>query len=351
MVAISRRSHVKHFLAFLVTGVFVSTTLVACKAPNIPEKTAVAAQGIKAKVVRIGYFSSSDVIRSRQVLEKRLNPLGIRVEWAKFTAGPQLLEAVNVGSLDIGMVGETPPIFAQATGIPFVYMASTKPGTGEGTAIVVPKDSPIKTLADIKGKGIAFQRATASQYFVVKALQEAGLQFSDVKHVNLIAPETRAALINNSIDAAVLSDPQLAEFQRTLGVRILRDAQGISTQGGYWLGQRSFVKENPELVKIILEEVNNVGKWAEANPKEVAEIIKRDTKLDLETLEQVVKRRRFTLRPISNEILVKQQEIADLFYEQKVVTKKVNVKEAALSPEEYAAITPPDIKSSGISSK
>ncbi|MEH1901071.1 MAG: aliphatic sulfonate ABC transporter substrate-binding protein [Nostoc sp.] len=336
----------RNFLILLMAGAFtLSTTLVSCKTPNTPEKVAIAASsGIKTKVLRIGYFTAADITRNRQVLEKRLNPLGINVQWAKFTAGPQLLEAMNVGSLDVGAVGETPPIFAQATGIPFVFIASTKPATGEGTAIVVHKDSPIKTVADLKGKTLAFQRATASQYFVVKALEEVGLKLTDVKYLNLISPETRAAFIRNSIDAGVISDPQLAEFQRTVGVRILRDGKGLTTQGGYWLAARSFVKENPELVKILLEEVNNVGKWAEANPRDVAEIIARDAKLDIPTLEKVVKRRRYTLRPISDEILSGQQKISDLFYEQKFITKKINVKDVALSPEEYTALTPPEIK-------
>ncbi|MEH2146994.1 aliphatic sulfonate ABC transporter substrate-binding protein [Nostoc sp.] len=336
----------RNFLILLMAGVFtLSTTLVSCKTPNTSEKAAVAASsGIKTKVLRIGYMTAGDITRSRQVLEKRLNPLGINVQWAKFTAGPQLLEAMNVGSLDVGAVGETPPIFAQATGIPFVFIASTKPATGEGTAIVVHKNSSIKTVADLKGKTLAFQRATASQYFVVKALEEVGLKLSDVKYLNLISPETRAAFLRNSIDAGVISDPQLAEFQRTVGVRILRDGKGITTQGGYWLTARSFVKDNPELVKILLEEVNNVGKWAEAHPRDVAEIIARDAKLDIPTLEKVVKRRRYTLRPISDEILSGQQKISDLFYEQKFITKKINVKDVALSPEEYTALTPPEIK-------
>ncbi|MEH1986386.1 hypothetical protein [Nostoc sp.] len=133
MVAISRKCN---FLILLVAGVFtLSTTLVSCKAPDTREKVAVAApNGIKTKLLRIGYFTAADITKSRQVLEKRLNPLGIQVQWAQFTAGPQLLEAINVGSLDIGAVGETPPIFAQATGIPFVLLANTIPGTGEGSA-------------------------------------------------------------------------------------------------------------------------------------------------------------------------------------------------------------------------
>ncbi|MBR8840838.1 MAG: ABC transporter substrate-binding protein, partial [Stigonema ocellatum SAG 48.90 = DSM 106950] len=205
-------------------------------------------------------------------------------------------------------------------------------------------DSPIKTVADLKGKSVAFQRATASQYFVVKALQEAGLKLSDVKYLNLISPETRAAILRRSIDAGVLGDPQLAEFQRTVGVRILRDGKGITTQGGYYLAESKFVQENPDLVKIILEEINNVGEWAEAHPRDVAEIIARDAKLDIGTLETIVKRRRYTLRPITDAILSKQQEIADLFYEEKFINKKINVKDVALSAEQYAALSPPNLK-------
>ncbi|BAZ33500.1 aliphatic sulfonate ABC transporter periplasmic ligand-binding protein (plasmid) [Cylindrospermum sp. NIES-4074] len=341
MVAISRK---RSFLMFLVAGVFtLSTSLVGCSSQTT-EKTAVTSSNIKTKVLKMGYQSAGDIVKVKGVLEKRLKPLGISVEWSKFAAGPQLLEAMNVGSVDFGFVGETPPIFAQASGVPFVYVASSKPGTGEGNAVVVEKDSPIKTVADLKGKGLAFQRATAQQYFVVKVLEEAGLKLSDVKHVNLTPLETRAAFERKSVEAAVIGDPHLALFQKTGRVRILRDGKNITTQGGYWLGSRKFVKENPELVKAILEEINNIGKWAEENPREVAELISPEAKIDVPTLELVSKRRLYTLRPLSEEVLSGQQKIADLFYEQKFITKKINIKDATLSPEQYAAFTPTDVK-------
>ncbi|KYC38996.1 ABC transporter substrate-binding protein [Scytonema hofmannii PCC 7110] len=329
---------------FLATGVFtLSTNLVGCS-QQTTEKTAVASNNIKTKVLKMGYQSAGDIVKVKGVLEKRLNPLGISVEWSKFAAGPQLLEAMNVGSVDFGSVGETPPIFAQASGVPFVYVASTKPGTGEGTAVVVEKDSPIKTVADLKGKELAFQRATAQQYFVVKVLEEAGLKLSDVKHINLTPLETRAAFERKSVEAAVIGDPHLAVFQKTARVRILRNGKNITTQGGYWLGSRNFVKKHPELVKVILEEINNIGKWAESNPREVAELISPEAKIDVPTLELVAKRRRYTLRPLGEEVLSGQQKIADLFYQQKFITKNINVKDATLSAEQYAAFTPIDVK-------
>ncbi|MEH1942079.1 MAG: aliphatic sulfonate ABC transporter substrate-binding protein [Nostoc sp.] len=348
MVEISSKSRFKlfnYFLLFLVGGVFaLSTTLVSCKAPSTPEQAANASNSTKTKVLHMGYMTAGDLLKIKGLLEKRLTPLGISVEWSKFAAGPQLLEAMNVGSVDFGFVGETPPIFAQASGVPFVYIASSKPGTGEETAVVVDKDSPIKTIADLKGKGLAFQRATAQQYFVLKVLEEAGLKLSDIKHINLTPLETRAAFERKSVDAAVIGDPHLALFQKTGRVRIIRNGKGITTQGGYWLGSRNFVKDNPDVVKIILEEVNNIGKWAEANPHQVAELISPEAKIDVPTLEIVSKRRRYTLRPLSEKVLSGQQKIADLFYQQKFITKKINVKEAALSSEQYTALTPPEIK-------
>jgi len=346
MIAESQRHSISWFsrsFSLLIGGLLtLSVTLVSCHSSNPPDTSNIG--GIKTKVLRMGYQSVGDVVRARQVLEKRLKPLGITVEWAKFTAGPELLEAMNVGSLDIGAVGETPPIFAQESGIPFVYLASTKPGNGQEVAIVVRKDSPIKTVADLKGKSLAFERATAGEYFAVKVLEEAGLKLSDVKYVNLIAAEARAALFSKSIDAAVVNDPNLTIYQKTIGVRILRNGKGIRHQGGYYLVARSFVKENPALTKIILAEINNVGKWAEAHPQDVAKIIAADSHLDLATLETIVKRRHYTLRPINDGILSGQQQIADFFYENKFISKKINVKDAALSPAEYAAITPAEIK-------
>lgn len=292
----------------------------------------------------MGYQSSGDILKVKGVLEKRLNPLGISVTWAKFAAGPQLLEAMNVGSVDVGSVGETPPIFAQAGGIDLVYIASTKPGNGEGNAIVVHKDSSINSVADLKGKQLAFQRATAQQYFVIRALQEVGLKLSDVGHVNLTPLDTREAFIRKSVDAAVVGDPHLAVYQQTLGVRILRNAKRLATQGGFYLAERKFATENPQLIKMILEEINKVGQWAEDNPHQVAELISPEVKIDVPTLEMVSKRRRYTLRPISDEVMSGQQQIADLFYENKFISKKIDVKNATLTPEQYAELTPSEVK-------
>src|SRR5262249_11866359 len=105
------------------------------------------------KVVRIGYqkYGKFVLLKGRGTLEDKLKPLGYSVAWTEFPSGPPLLEALNVGSIDFGIAGETPPIFAQAAGAPLVYLAYDPPAP-QGEAILVPKDSPLKSVADLRGK-------------------------------------------------------------------------------------------------------------------------------------------------------------------------------------------------------
>ncbi|MBD2446596.1 sulfonate ABC transporter substrate-binding protein [Nostoc sp. FACHB-152] len=332
----------RRFSLFIVPGLFtLSTTLVSCSVdtPKAENKTT----GFTAKVVHMGYQSSGDLVRLRGVLEKRLQPLGVTVDWAQFAAGPQLMEAMNVGRVDIGSVGETPPIFAQAAGTELVYIASNKPSTGQGSGIVVQNNSPIKTLADLKGKKVVFQKGSASHYLLIKALEEGGLKYSDIQAISLPPTEARAAFIQGKIEAWVTWDPYLASAQKVANARVLRDASGIATQGGYYMASRKFATENPELVRVILEEINNVGKWAEQNTDEVVKLTAPHLKLDQDILSTMIKRRTYGLRPITPEIMEGQQKIADLFAQEKVIPKRIDVKEAMLTTEQYAAITPKTI--------
>ncbi|HYZ35008.1 MAG TPA: sulfonate ABC transporter substrate-binding protein, partial [Crenalkalicoccus sp.] len=89
--------------------------------------------------LRIGYqkFGTFTLVKARGTLERRLAALGLQATWTEFPAGPQLLEGLNVGSIDIGTVGEAPPIFAQAAGAPIAYVGYEPPAP-EGEVILLP---------------------------------------------------------------------------------------------------------------------------------------------------------------------------------------------------------------------
>ena len=158
--------------------------------------------------IRIGYQKSGAflLLRGEGALEKKFDALGFKVEWKEFPSGPPLLEALNAGSIDVGHSGDAPLIFAQFSGVPFKYIGTTSPAEASA-GIVVAKDSPIRTLQDLKGKRLAFTKGSSSHYLVAKALAEAGLTFEDIKPVYLQPAEARAAFQSGSVDAWAIWDP------------------------------------------------------------------------------------------------------------------------------------------------
>ncbi|BAY43564.1 aliphatic sulfonates ABC transporter substrate-binding protein [Scytonema sp. HK-05] len=280
-------------------------------------------------VVRIGYQKAATILnalKNRGELEKALASSGFSVTWNEFPSGPPLLEAINSGSVDFGYTGESPPIFAQAAGTPLVYVAYD-PWSPKAEAILVPKNSPIKTIADLKGKKVAFAKGSNTNYLVVKALEKAGLQYSDIKPAFLQPADARAAFEGGNVDAWAIWDPYLAVAEKATGARILTDATGLAPNRGYYLAAKSFVQAHPDTLKKLLEQVRKTTDWAKKNSAEVAKFLSSELKIDAGALEVAEKRRDYGVLPITNEVIAAQQKIADTFYKIKLVPKQVSIKE------------------------
>ncbi|OUL27344.1 aliphatic sulfonate ABC transporter substrate-binding protein [Nostoc sp. RF31YmG] len=327
--------------AFL-TGLCLSLLFAACTANNTNNTNVSSANNsnqTKASVVKFGYQKSAILLKSKGVLEKRLQPQGVSLEWIEFPAGPQLLEAMNVGSIDFGHTGESPPIFAQAAGASLTYIAGIAPSPA-GQAILVPSDSPIKTVSDLKGKKVAFQKGSSAHYMLLQVLEKFGLQYSDIQPIYLPPADARAALVKGSLDAWVIWDPFYAAAQKAINARVLIDGTEINKQGGYYLASRKFATENPETIKAILEEIKTLEEWSDKHRDEVAATLSPVLGIDLETMKTATKRRKFGVVPIDSNLIALQQKVADKFYELKLIPKQIDVKEAMLSPEQYAAFSP-----------
>jgi sulfonate transport system substrate-binding protein len=301
--------------------------------------------GSKTKVLRMGFQQAGDLVKVTGVLEKRLEPLGIKVEWAQFVQGPQLMEAMNVDKIDLGSVGETPPIFAQAAGARIVYVVGSKttPETGRASIIAVPPESPIQKVEEIKGKDVYFQKASASHYFIIRALQDVGLSIKDIRVKSIPNVEARAAFIEGKVPVWVSGDPHYAIAEKLGRIRVIRDAVGINSPGGYYVGRRQFAEENPELLKLVVEEIDKIEQWADGHRADVAKLLAPEQKLDLDVMQKVVDRRPFGRRAISPELIKEQQRVADTFFENNLIPKKINVQDALLTTDLYAAITPQTI--------
>src|ERR1700685_3857058 len=289
------------------------------------------AQKSSDSVLRIGYqkYGTLVLLKARASLEKRLAPLHTEVQGTEFPAGPQLLEGLNVGSIDFGTVGEAPPIFAQAAGADLVYVGN-EPAASTAEAIVVRKDSPIKTVAELKGKKVALNKGSNVHFLLVKLLEQAGVQYTDIDTVFLTPADARAAFERGSVDAWAIWEPFLAAAQRQTGARILADGNGVVSNHQFFLASRPYATKRADVVAIVLEELAAVDQWAKANPKDAATALSPQIGLDQPTLELALSRGGYGVTSVSDAVLAEQQAIADSFYELKLIPKRINVRDATL---------------------
>ena len=285
----------------------------------------------KAETLRIGYQKSAGLFvlqKAKGTLEKRLAPLNFDVRWVEFPAGPQLLEGLNVGSIDVGFVGEAPPIFAQAAGANFVYIGND-PAAPEAEAIVVPKDSSLKTVADLKGKRVALNKGSNVHYLLVRALEKAGLKYADIQPVFLPPADARAAFEKGAVDAWVIWDPFLSAAEKQLGVRQLADGRGgVANNYQYYLSERLFAERHPAVIKAWFEDSVEQGRWIKSNVKQAAALIGPIQGLDADIVESSLRRYQFGVAPVTTAIAAEQQKIADVFFELKLIPRTVRIVDA-----------------------
>src|SRR6202795_1416567 len=198
------------------------------------------------KVVRIGFqkYGKLVLLKSKGTLEEKLKAVGYKVVWTEFPSGPPLLEALNIGAIDFGNTGEAPPIFAQAAGAPIQYVAYEPPAP-KGEAILVPKDSPLKSIVDLKGRKVALNRGSNVHYLLVKALEKAGVKYSEIEPVFLAPADARAAFERGAVDAWVIWDPYLSAAEAATGARTLSDGTGIVANHQFYLAAKGFIDANP----------------------------------------------------------------------------------------------------------
>jgi sulfonate transport system substrate-binding protein len=280
--------------------------------------------------LRIGYQKSASLFvlqKSQGTLEKRLAPLGFAVKWVEFPAGPQLLEGLNVGAVDVGYVGEAPPIFAQAAGAQFVYFGHD-PAAPQAEAILITKDSPIRSVADLKGKKVALNKGSNVHYLLVKLLEKHGLQFSDIEPIYLAPADGRAAFESRRVDAWVIWDPFQAAAEKATGARVLADGTGVVNNHQYYLGARGFVAKNPKVIEALFADSVERGIWLKKNLRQAAELIAPQQGLPVDVVELALQRYQFNVKPITAAVAADQQRIADSFFALKLIPKAIKVHDA-----------------------
>ena len=276
--------------------------------------------------LRIGYQKGSiSLVLAKQhgLLEQRF--ANTKVQWIEFPAGPQMLEALNIGSLDIGSTGDIPPIFAQAAGADLLYIGA-EPAKPQAEVILVPNASTLASVAELKGKRIALQKGSSAHNLLLRSLAKAGLSIRDVQPVYLAPADARAAFERGSVDAWAIWDPFYSAIDVEGKARVLADGQGLGLIGPFMLGARGYVEANPEFVGELLEQISQAEALTRSD--EAGSI---STLADFMGMPEEVVRRSFSHRPaspvlaVSDEIIAAQQRTAQLFFDNRLLPRQVQI--------------------------
>ena len=293
-----------------------------------------------AKELRIGFQKSASLLvlqKAQGTLEKRLAPQGVAVKWVEFPAGPQLLEGLNVGAVDVGFVGEAPPVFAQAAGARFVYVGND-PAAPQAEALVVPKGSTLKSAAELKGKRVALNKGSNVNYLLVKLLEKNGLKYSDIEPVYLAPADARAAFEKGAVDAWVIWDPFLAAAEQQLGARQLGDGTGLVNNYSFYLAQTDYARTNPGVINALLASTEESARFVQADVPRAAALIAPLQGLDVKVEEASLRRYRFGASPLTSAVAAQQQKIADTFHELKLIPKPVRIADALPADSKAATV-------------
>ncbi|HEY0465659.1 MAG TPA: aliphatic sulfonate ABC transporter substrate-binding protein [Polyangiaceae bacterium] len=328
-------------LAGLLLGAWLACVGCSRKPSTASEEAPKAAGSQVFRIVRPKQLVGLSVLEKHGTLEKDLAPLGFTVQWLEFAAGPQQLEALNAGALDLALTAESPPVFVQAAqaGGPLVYLATTA-SNGKTVSLLVHDGSPIKTLADLKGKKIAFQKASIGHYLLVKALESVGLTLGDVQSVFLPPPDANAAFSAGSVDAWLIWEPFPTRVVDAHVGHVLVDGERLRDTANFYTTTRAFVDAHSDVLKIFLADLDRAETWSTAHPREMAELLSPTLLIDVPTLLQMHGKYQFGVRPISEPGIVKQQEVADLWFRLGFLPSKVDVRAGFLPLTQYAALMP-----------
>jgi len=289
--------------------------------------------------LRIGYQKSAVnlvILKQQGVLEKRFP--GAKITWAEFPAGPQLLEALSVGSLEFGLTGDAPPVFAQAAGKDLRYVAA-EPPKPDSSAILVLGDSPIQTLPDLKGRKIALQKGSSAHYLLVRAVEKAGLKWDDIQPIYLAPADARAAFERKSVDAWAIWDPFYAATELAIAPRVLVTGRALSSNNSFYLASRAFATRHAQTLAVLLQALTQADVFVQTRRKDAIRLVADFSGLDAGIVSLFLQRRPASpVGPLSAATVADQQRVADAFFKLGLIPRRITVADIVWRPQSSSAI-------------
>jgi sulfonate transport system substrate-binding protein len=294
------------------------------------------------RIVRSKQLSGLAALEAHGTLEQSLAPLGFKVQWLEFLAGPQQFEAFNAGALDIAATAESPAVFAQAAHGPVAYIAKTATN-GALVSLVVPAQSTVQSVADLKGKKVAFQKSSIGHLLLIKALEAAGLKVGDVEPVNLAPPDANVALAQSRIDGWFIWEPFVTRATQAGTGRVILNGARLRDTTNFFTATTTFAKAHPDVLRVFLDRLQEQEEWCEKHPREVADLLATRLGLDVPTAIAMHGQTTWGIFPVTDSDLQKQQEVADLWLRTGYLPQPLDVRPGFLAPELYSKIVPASV--------
>ncbi|WP_425453963.1 aliphatic sulfonate ABC transporter substrate-binding protein [Paenibacillus flagellatus] len=277
--------------------------------------------------VNIGVQGKTGILpyaREKGYFEKAFAAAGVEVKWHEFASGPPHFEALAAGRLDFGATGGTPVISGQTGGVDFRAIAVTSDGK-KGNFIVVPKNSPIRKLDDLRGKKVAVAKGSSAYNFLYMAIDKAGLKGSDIKEIQLQPDEARPALDTGAVDAWSIWEPYATTAVFQTGATVLASGQDLGLNApSFLIARTKFTKDHPELTVLFLKAYEEARRYFVGHFDEVTDDLARSQKLDKAIIGQVLRNSEPILSPATPEYTKAHQEQADFLYSVGAINKKLD---------------------------
>lgn len=316
-------------LYLLLTGLLLLVLSVAGCGGQQEQEAAKGNDG-KEVVLRVGaqpypLYASVYAAKEKGYLEEELAKVGAKYEWNDFKSGPLVNEAVKAGHADIGFMADMPAILARSSGQDIQIISDVAFGE-KALALIVKTDSPINSVADIKGKKIAYGKGTYAQHLLSLLLTQNDLTFDDIQSVNLAAGDIPSALASGQIDGAVIWEQYISQTVTEGKARVVADGTGIKRGNLVTYAVTSYAKENPKVIEAYIRAIKRGGEFIKEQPKEAAELLSKDFKVEPKVLERIFQNLDYSpaLTPADVEEIKK---VKDYLFEQKLIETDIDADE------------------------
>jgi aliphatic sulfonates family ABC transporter substrate-binding protein len=281
--------------------------------------------------LRIGYqkLGLLMMVRGCGSLDAALAVRGVQVEWVEYAGGMQLVEALRAEQLEAAVLGDSPAVFAQAEDVPIVYLAAEPPAP-RGTALIIPEDSLLSHVSQLRGRRVAVHRAAQAHYLLLRALEEAGVSLDEVE-IRFESPDRAlAAFQNGEIDAWGIWDPWLSSARLELGARVLRDSTGLLKNSAFHVARRDFAQRHPDVIAELLTHLQLAAEWVKHDPARVGALLAPALGVSAPALVASLERE-LSAQPLTADVIAAQQEVADTLLRLRLIPRAVTVADAQWS--------------------